>query len=545
MTDNELTARAPSSGELVVRDEGQRLIDLRIMPWNTEAVTADGRETFERGAFDAIEPTRVTIEAGRHGGPLVGRGVSLTNREDAQYMTARIAPTPAGDELLTLAREGVYQDASVAFLPVAGGHRRRGGVLVRSAVDLRRVAILERGSYPTAAVLAVRTAEEPNVPTLETPTPPTPTPDPTPDPEPAPPDELAFRNEVRAELGAIRLLAGRQLAGADDPFLQLRSFADFGLACRAAYTDPTLSAMLTRALQDEITSDNPGVIPPGWVSSVAGILPPRQPAITAFGGRAGLPDSGMDVNWPYFDGDINALVAVQAAQKTALNSVKISFKKGTSPIATYGFAHDVAYQLILRSEPSYIASANRVLLAAFAAREDAQFIAAIVALDAAASWVALDPLTATADAVRAALFQASLAVEAATGAPASFGLAASDVFAKLGGLAGLVPQPYGTSNVTGTADAASLRVNVSGLPIVHDARLPAGAFLVSNEEAARYLGVGPFFVTAEDVERLGRNEAIWGMGAGTVVLPLGICWLATVKPTMAAASARKSKDADE
>jgi phage head maturation protease len=545
MPDRELQWRAPASGELVVRDEGQRLVDLRIMPWGIVAATIDGPEAFDRGAFDDIDPTRVTIEAGRHGGPLVGRGVSLTNREDAQYMTARIAPTPAGDELLTLAREGVYQDASVAFYPVAGGHRRRGGATVHSRADLRRVAILERGSYPQAAVLAVRSndMEDSNVPTLlETPTP-DPTPDPT--PEPTPPDELSFRNEVRAELGAIRLLAGRQLAaGADDPYAQLRSFADFGMACRAAYVDPAVAALMTRALVDEITGDNPGVVPPGWLSSVAGILPPRQPAVTAFGGRNGLPDAGMDVNWPYYDGDINALVAVQAAQKTALNSVKISFKKGTTPIATYGFAHDVAYQLILRSDPSYIASANRVLVAAFAAREDAQFIAAIVALDQAGSFVTLDALTATADAVRAALFQASLLVEGATGAPASFGLAATNVFAHLGGLTGLVPAPYGTANVTGTADAASLRINVSGLPIYHDARLPANAFLVSNQEAASYLGVGPFFATAEDVERLGRNEAIWGMGAGTIILPKGICWLAATAPTVLTGRKAKDQDAD-
>ena len=537
----ELTARAASSAQLLVRDESQRLIEMRIMPWNVVANTQDGREAFERGAFDDIDPTRVTIEAGAHGGPLVGRGVSLQNREDAAYMTARIAPTPAGDDLLTLAREGVYGDASVAFYPVAGGRRRRGGVTIHSRVDLRRVAIVERGSYPDAAVLAVRSEEDPTVPTLtETPTPPEPTPDPTPDPTPTPPDELSFRSEVRAELGAIRLMAGRQLAGtAADPYAPLRDLDGFGLACRAAFGDPAIGALLTRALVDEITSENPGLMPPGWISTVAGVMPPRQPAVVAFGGRVGLPPAGMDINWPYFDGDMDSLIQRQAAQKTALQSTKISFKRGTAPIETYGFAHDVAYQLILRSDPSYIASANRVLVGAFAAREDAEFIAAIVALAGSGGFVALDALTATADAVRAALFDASMQVEAATGAPATFGLAATNVFAKLGGLAGLYPAPYGTSNAAGTATASTLRINVSGLDIYHDARLPAGAFLVSNESAADFAGVGPLFVSAEDVERLGRNEAIWGMGAGTVLIPAGIVWLAATKPTTAGASRSK------
>ena len=141
------------------RCRSSRLVDLRIMPWGIVARTLDGPELFERGAFDGIDSTRVTIEAGAHGGPLVGRGVSLDQRDDAAYLTARIAPTPAGDDLLTLAREGVYSAASIAFYPVPGGNRRRAGATGHSRVDLRRVAILERGSYPQAAVLAVRALE--------------------------------------------------------------------------------------------------------------------------------------------------------------------------------------------------------------------------------------------------------------------------------------------------------------------------------------------------------------------------------------------------
>ena len=157
--------------------------------------------------------------------------MTLDQREDAAYLTARIAPTPAGDDLLTLAREGVYSAASVAFYPIAGGNRRRGGVTAHSRVDLRRVAILERGSYPAAAVLAVRASEDPTMPDpqpqpIPDPQPvpqPTPTPVPAPDPEPDP-ALLA----IRAELGAIRVAGrpDRRLRPVDDPYLRLRSFAE-------------------------------------------------------------------------------------------------------------------------------------------------------------------------------------------------------------------------------------------------------------------------------------------------------------------------------
>jgi hypothetical protein len=407
------------------------------------------------------------------------------------------------------------------------------------------VAILERGSYPTAAVLAVRhDTEDHEMPeTIEMPAA-----DPTPPAQLGmPADDMAWRDEMRAELGAIRVLAGRSAVGGDDPYAGLRTFAAsgedaFGLACRAAFVDPAVGRLLTRALADEVTGDNPGVIPPGWVSEVVGIFPVRQPAVVAFGGRSSLPDAGMDINWPYYDGDIEALIGRQTAEKTALPTSKISLKRGTAPIVSYGFAHDVAYQLILRSSPSYIAAANRILLAAFAAREDREMVDAVVAADALGGFVTLDPLTATADAVRAALFEASVAVETATGAPATFGLASTNVFTKLGGLPGLSPSMYGTQNVAGTADAASLRINVSGLPIVHDHRLPTGSLAVSNDSAASWNGVGPLFVTAEDVERLGRNEAIWGMGAATIELPKGIVWLAAAKPTAASTTSSRRRD---
>ena len=43
------------------------------------------------------------------------------------------------------------------------------------------------------------------------------------------------------------------------------------------------------------------------------------------------PDSGMDINWPYFDGDLTAIVADPVRQKRrAINSVAVSIKKGTA-----------------------------------------------------------------------------------------------------------------------------------------------------------------------------------------------------------------------
>lgn len=508
----------PVVDALAVREDAasSRLIDLRIMPWDVVARTLDGPELMHRGAFDGIDPTRVTIEAGRHDGQLVGRGVSLDQRDDAAYLTARIAPTPAGDDLLTLAREGVYSSASIAFYPIAGGNRRRAGVTEHSRVDLRRVAILERGSYPSAAVLAVRSPEGDTTMPNETPDPtPDPVPPTPPPPTPEPDPELLA---IRGELGALRALAGRGSAGSlDDPFLQLRSFHDFGAYCDAAYADP----LLVRVLADQLTTDNPGVVPPAWVAEVAGILGFARPAVIATGGPASLGDQGMELDWPYLDPALNldTIVAKQAAEKTQVQSVKVKILKGSQPIDTYAGASDISYQLIRRSRPSYREAYMRILAIAYARSTEAAYEAQLLAV--AGSSLVLTA-TATADQVRAFLFAASAIVADTTGMPATADLVSPTEFARLGGLAGLWPSQYGTQNIAGTASAATLQVNVSGLPIIRAPFLPGNTHIVLNGESAQWHEDGPFPISAEDVAKLGQNVGIWGMGTGATTVPKGI-----------------------
>jgi hypothetical protein len=134
-------------------------------------------------------------------------------------------------------------------------------------------------------------------------------------------------------------------------------------------------------------------------------------------------------------------------------------------------------------------------------------------------------------------------VQAATGTPAAFAIASSDVFGVLGGLPGLWPAQYGTSNVSGTADASSLAVNVSGLAVYHDPYLAAGSLIVSNRQAGGWFSEGPYVVTAEDVEKLGLNWAIWGMGAFGVFIPGGIVKFTLTMPVVAGTARSRSSSA--
>jgi phage head maturation protease len=273
------------------------------------------------------------------------------------------------------------------------------------------------------------------------------------------------------------------------------------------------------ALVDQVTTDNPGVVPPAWLSEIQGIIAVDRPSITAFGSTP-APAAGMSVTWPYFNGDIKTLVAKQVTEKTEIHSVKVSLLKGQVDLETYAGGSDISYQLLKRSSPDYRAAYMELLLSGYNYLTDAVFITAVAA--AAADGPTWSPATGDAAGLRTALFGASMAVRSATGQPATVAIAADDVFLAIAGLDGLYPAPYGTNNATGTADAASLSINVSGIDVINDPWAPPGTLVVGNGRAAKWIEDGPYTATAEDVAKLGQDNAIWGMGAPGVFSPAGI-----------------------
>lgn len=322
----------------------------------------------------------------------------------------------------------------------------------------------------------------------------------------------------------------------DDPFGAARKFGSLTAAVTAMRAgDP--DAIAAFALVDQITGNNAGVLQPGWLNDVKGIVNWAARAITALGGPAPLPATGMSVNWPYYDGTLSSLIGAQATEKTEVTSARVDLKLGTAALKTYAGASDVSWQLIERSDPSYSDAYLRILTAAYNLVTDAAFVGApaggsglIGMANAATQEIVLDLVLAgtTADAIRAAVFDASVRVEDVTGAPASVILAATDVFKAFGGKSGLVPTQYNPQNASGTSEANSLRVEISGLPVVRVPALPNGYAVLTNQIAARWHGSGPQFASAPEVAKLGTDTAVWGMGAPGIYLPKGICRIVKV-----------------
>lgn len=300
------------------------------------------------------------------------------------------------------------------------------------------------------------------------------------------------------------------------PLAQFRSYGE--------YSKAVLEGFESRALFDQVTGDNPGVMPPIWLQQVRGIIDLGRPVITGVGGPQSAGTTGLDINWPYFDGDLTTIVEAQANEKDEVNSVQISIEKGTASLGTYSAGSDISYQLLQRSQPSYLDAHNRIMAASYSTVTDRKFTSDI--WNQGSGTVTYDLSGDTTGAVfRAAVFEASMECEDATGVPATIVYASTALMIEIGGWESFYPAPYGVQNVSGVATASTLQVNVSGLRVVRAKWLDGGAerhAIVTNGESARWIEDGPRLASAENVGQIGRDIAIYGYGVTAAYLPAGI-----------------------
>jgi HK97 family phage prohead protease len=541
MTTRELT------GTIALRDEQDgdgRTVEGIAVPYGVPVrgptqEYGDATETFQRGAFgDYVEAGGRMALLDRHDGVVVGMARAQETDAGLAYR-GRLLDSQAARDYAERVRAGM-DSVSIEFTP-GRVQRARGAVTHVAGAVAHGIAGTYRPAYQGATV-AVR--EGSTVTTEQQ------------DPQAAPGDSPASPpafDEARVQALARTVVLGEleraQRAWAElraggqvevSPWAGVRTLGELiqrGLTVERG--DPVLNwgqmAYAARALANQTTVDNPGVTTPGVQGEVRGILAANRPVVEAFG-RDVPGGSGLTISWPYTTVDVSTLVGVQATEKAEITSVKVPILRAQGALVTYAGGSDISWQLIRRSEPAYLSAYGRLMLAGHAAVTDAAFTAQLVA--APGHGVGLDPGT-TSPALLAAIFDASIKVQAATGSPASFVLAGDTLFTRMGVL--LYPQPV--MNAAGSANAATLNVTVSGLRVIHAPHLPPLDLIVSNGQAAAWVEDGPFQATAEDVAHLGQDQAIWSMGVGAVYVPKGVvlCTAASADAPEGESSSRSRK----
>jgi HK97 family phage prohead protease len=487
-----LHTRADDGGDIIGTGYGM------AVPYGVE-IEYDGlRESFAAGAFDVTEVIGKPL-AYRHNEP-IGVITGATNETDGMYIDFDVVNTGLGRDAATLMRTGSSRGLSVAFAPVESTRAQGKSSIVYTKAILAEVSLTHQPAYSTAGVGAIR-EEQMSTTTVE-------------DAAPAVVADIEARaaiDDLRREVQAVA-----HVAEPVHPLAQFRSFGD--------YSKAVLEGLETRALFDQVTSDNPGVMPPIWLQQVRGIIDLGRPVITGVGGPQSAGAIGLDINWPYFSGVLTDIVASQANEKDEVNSVQISIEKGTATLETYAAGSDISYQLLQRSQPSYLDAHNRIMAASYSTVTDRKFTDDLWNLGTGTVNYDMSGDTTGAE-FRAAVFEASMECEDATGVPATIVYASTALMKEIGGWESFFPAPYSVQNVSGVATASSLLVNVSGLRVVRAKWLDGNAAMhavITNGESVRWIEDGPRLANAENVGKLGRDIAIYGYGVTAAYLPAGI-----------------------
>jgi uncharacterized protein len=473
------------------------------VPYGTETKIGGLRESFAPGAFDVKDVIGKPL-AYRHGEP-IGRITGAESREDGLYIDFDIVNTAQGRDAAVLARTDSIKGLSVGFISARSAMSKARDMITHTAANLLEVSLTPYPAYATAGVSSIREEEgEPNMSETMDAT-----------------EQVSVDQEAREAVAQLRetvkgIEARAFTAEPVHPLAAYRTFGEYSKAVLAGEIE-------SRALTDQITDNNPGVMPPTFIQDVKGIIDLGRRVITAMGTET-APAAGMEINWPYYSGDLTAIVSQQATEKSEVNSVRIDLAKGTATLDTYSAASDISYQLLQRSSPAYLDAHNRIMAASYSAVTDRQFTD-----DLWNQGTGLQDYDYAADTdgsgFRQAIFEASVTVEDATGAPASAVFVSTEVFKSIGGWSTFQPEPYTVQNVSGVATASTLRVNVSGLQVIRAKWLDTGIAynaIVSNGAAAKWIEDGPRLATAENVGQLGRDVAIYGYAASGVYLPAGV-----------------------
>lgn len=321
--------------------------------------------------------------------------------------------------------------------------------------------------------------------------------------------------EVREE---VRAIAAKVHTGeTPHPLAQFRSFGEY---VKAVYN----GEVENRALDVQTLADAPGLVPPVWMRDIKGVLDRGRPCITAIGGATSAAGAGMTVNWPYFDGDLSAIVAAQASEGDEVNSVDIDIKKGTATLATYAAGSRLSFQVIERTDPSYVDAHQRIMLGAYGTETDYAFQAALWANDTAGVDYDFSG-DSTGSAFIEAVWAAAVDVQIATGQPAEVVYCSSAVMKKLGAWSAFQTSAYPIQNVGGEFDGRSGRATIMGLPLVlarEFATDDSESAIVTNRAAIGWLEDGPRLATNDVAGNLGRDVAIYGYAVASPYISAGI-----------------------
>lgn len=507
---------------LEIRNLEKREIGAFIVPWNVTVNTPQGLEEFERGAFAGTDPSRVKLRM-EHQNPVAGKGIALEERADGAHMVFRVSKTAKGDEILTLAADGVTDGVSVGFFETPGGTviQQRNGrrVRVHRRVDLREVSTTWQPVYERAAVQYVRshTTEEAPMPETQAPADGAAQEEVTPAPVMVPSVDLgplerafgSFSQNITERLSSIEERYRSDFtppSNTSDEELKFHK-GDWTRLVVRTLSGERIPDMEMRALADVITSDNLGVVPEAFLSEIIGVVDTSRPFLSTTR-RLPLPSSGMTINVPVITQ--RPTTGIQATEKTEISSQATLIGSTGFEAVTIAGGADISVQVLRRSSPAYLDLFLELLGEAYAIDAEDSAIDALIAAVAAGGPEPATPLDPEDLSLGAAFVNSFDAIRRP---PDTIWLSTQAVGEFIDAKASTTNQPLYPGLQASATAAGGITGSISGLRPVHVPTLDAkGAYaIVGPSSGFAWTEDGTFTLQVDNPALAGRDVALVGI----------------------------------
>jgi len=376
-------------------DVGRRIIGLKLLTYNQVVDSKYGPIMFEPGAFGQVDPPKVRLRMD-HEDPPTGLGATFKDTPVAPLMDFKVSKTQRGDEQLTLAVDGVSRGASVGFDDVPGGpqfrtiNNRRVTVYPPNSAVLAEVSTTWMPTFSEAGVMYVLKKDEKG-------------PAPMGEAQEAAPVAAVDNGPVIREVTeSIRKeLAGRDSSTNEKIDKILGAFEEWRDQARAQFVVPqgeerkpklhhwvetALTLMQGKpvsptrlkelALDDIVTTDNPGAVPDRLVGDFDELISNDRPFLNTTL-EIEPPETGTSMLLPVITQ--HAVAGTQyGGEKTEVTTTGTRVGTGTFPYqAVFGGA-DVSIQLLNRAGRSFFDLLTGDIAMAYALDEEAKAIAALL-----------------------------------------------------------------------------------------------------------------------------------------------------------------------
>jgi len=529
------------SAPIEAADGQRRIVSGQIVPFGAIGNTSAGHVIFERGSIQIPSVAKIKLLAQHNTNDPIGRAQSFAETATGINGVFKLSAASKAQDYLVMASEGLIDGLSVG-VEVLASRERKDGVMVVSSAVLKEVSLVESPAFTEARVLEVVASEgeeavEETLPEDSAPVEVAEETQPTESEATVSEDTTAATTEAAAAAEASRPIIKAAAPYTSAPRHDIVSMGKYvEHKVKAALGDDT-SRQYVAAAEDPATvkaaadsmSTNPAFNPIQYLSNFVSNTNFGRPAIDAVS-RGTLPASGLTLNIPSLvtsagGGSSVAPTVAETAESGAPSDTGMTSAYESVTIKKYAGQQTISLELLERSDPIFFDQLAIQLERAYKLATDSAMIAILTAQGTQATGVAAT--------------NAGLISYVSTEAPAAYKgssyfadriVTNTDWWSTIMGYTDTTGRPIYNAqspyNAAGVSTPTSIKGNVLGLDLYVDKNVTSGlvdesAFIIAPETAYWWESPEAFF-SVNVVNSMSVQTAIYGYGAGKVLIPAGV-----------------------